>query len=521
MWQRFTERARRVVYFGQEEALLVGAAETDVEHLLLGLIREDDNVAMRILCGMGITQEQIREEIELWMKRGTAIEQEGVQLTPRSKRVIDYAYEEARRLDNNYIGTEHLLLGVIRETGNASDWWKRLSAEGCGADGMLDRLGADLERTRAEVVAFQNADRAEPSAAPAATPVDQGNQCAKRGAERALLGDPASGRAGRLSKAVLQAGSGLWRGRSLISLLDVSSEQIEVLLKHAAIFKALGGEKQEVRFSRPRTLGLLCEEPAMRVGADLETCMAQMSGEWIVLTPAIPQSGKHLSMAEVGRSAANRVDLHAVQASRHETLVELAVGTDVPCINIASDREEPIQALADLLAIQEVIGRLGGHLKLVYFGASNGLLHSLLLACAKVGVNLTAVCPPGHEPAPEYVAEAQRIGAGWTGSGTRIEILGGLEVALIDADVLYIDLQANWGAEGRNSERRKVLASCPVGAEWLAGVRSDVLVLTRLPDDCEPDVAAELRETYYAVRSDQRDNRLHILKALIALMVGL
>jgi ATP-dependent Clp protease ATP-binding subunit ClpC len=145
VWQRFTERARRVVFFAQEEAGRLGENYVSTEHLLLGLVRENDSVAARILDRMGISLGRVRSEIERQVARGDGRLGQDMQLTPRAKRVIDLAYDEARQLNNNYIGTEHLLLGLIRE------------GEGL-AGRVLNKLGVDLERTRREVMALQDAE---------------------------------------------------------------------------------------------------------------------------------------------------------------------------------------------------------------------------------------------------------------------------------------------------------------------------------------------------------------------------
>jgi len=152
MWQRFTERARRVVFFAQEEAGRLGENYVSTEHLLLGLVRENDSVAARILDRMGVSLGRIRSEIERQVTRGDGRLGQDMQLTPRAKRVIDLAYDEARNLNNNYIGTEHLLLGLIRE------------GEGL-AGRVLQKLGVDLERTRREVMNLQDGDQASAPAA--------------------------------------------------------------------------------------------------------------------------------------------------------------------------------------------------------------------------------------------------------------------------------------------------------------------------------------------------------------------
>ena len=143
MWQRFTERARKVVFYAQEEAQKFGEGYVSTEHLLLGLVRESDSVAARVLERLGVSLSRIRAEVEKQLPRGDARPSQDMTLTPRAKRVIDLAYDEARNLNNNYIGTEHLLLGLIRE--------------GDGLAGrVLAKLGVDIERARREVGALQD-----------------------------------------------------------------------------------------------------------------------------------------------------------------------------------------------------------------------------------------------------------------------------------------------------------------------------------------------------------------------------
>ncbi len=145
MWQRFTERARKVVFYAQEEAQKFGESYISTEHLLLGLVRERDCFGAQVLERMGVSLNKIRSEVEKQLPRREHKPTQEMTLTPRAKRVIDLAYDEARNLNNNYIGTEHLLLGLIRE--------------GDGLAGrVLAKLGVELERARREVMALQDSE---------------------------------------------------------------------------------------------------------------------------------------------------------------------------------------------------------------------------------------------------------------------------------------------------------------------------------------------------------------------------
>ncbi|MBS1722817.1 MAG: ATP-dependent Clp protease ATP-binding subunit [Armatimonadetes bacterium] len=142
MWQRFTERARKAVFYAQEEAQRNAEGFVSTEHILLGLLREDENMASNVVARMGVSVDKLRQELEKAMPKGEGKTHSDLSLTPRAKRVIDLAYDEARTLNNNYIGTEHLLLGLVRE------------AEGLAGRTLL-KLGIDLETARREIGAAQ------------------------------------------------------------------------------------------------------------------------------------------------------------------------------------------------------------------------------------------------------------------------------------------------------------------------------------------------------------------------------
>jgi len=137
-FDKFTERARRVLTHAQEEALLFNHNYIGTEHLLLGLIREDKGLGARALARQGVDLNKVRSVVEQIMGRGGRPVSDEIGLTPRAKKAIEFAVDEARRLGHHYIGTEHLLLGLIRE------------GEGIAAD-VLESLGVSLDQTRAEV----------------------------------------------------------------------------------------------------------------------------------------------------------------------------------------------------------------------------------------------------------------------------------------------------------------------------------------------------------------------------------
>src|SRR5271157_4620943 len=134
-FDRFTERARQVLSFAQEEAQRFQHKYIGTEHLILGLVRDNEGVAAKVLANLGVDLNKVRSAVEFIIGRGSRIVLDECGLTPRAKKVIELAVDEARRLNHHYVGTEHLLLGLMRE------------GEGIAA-GVLESLGVNLEKVR-------------------------------------------------------------------------------------------------------------------------------------------------------------------------------------------------------------------------------------------------------------------------------------------------------------------------------------------------------------------------------------
>ncbi|MDR7417214.1 MAG: ATP-dependent Clp protease ATP-binding subunit [Armatimonadota bacterium] len=190
MFERFTERARRVIILAQDEAKRLNHSAVGTEHILLGIVREGEGVASKVLESLGISPERIRAEIEAAIGRGDRAPYEEVAFTPRAKKVLELALDEARRLGHNYIGTEHLLLGLIRE------------GEGVAAR-VLEAMGADLERVRAQVVYLLGEEGTTPYTRPASkTPTldEFGRDLTKMAREGKL--DPVIGREKEIERVI-------------------------------------------------------------------------------------------------------------------------------------------------------------------------------------------------------------------------------------------------------------------------------------------------------------------------------
>ncbi len=142
-FDKFTERARKVLQLAQEEAQRFNHNYIGTEHLLLGLVREGEGVAAKVLGNLGVELNKVRSAVEFIIGRGDRTVAGDIGLTPRAKKVIELSVDEARRLNHHYIGTEHLLLGLVRE------------GEGIAA-GVLESLGVSLDKVRSQVIYVLN-----------------------------------------------------------------------------------------------------------------------------------------------------------------------------------------------------------------------------------------------------------------------------------------------------------------------------------------------------------------------------
>ncbi len=181
MFERFTDRARRVVVLAQEEARMLNHNYIGTEHILLGLIHEGEGVAATALESMDISLDAVRSQVEEIIGRGMAIPTGHIPFTPRAKKVLELSLREAMQLGHNYIGTEHILLGLVRE------------GEGVAAQ-VLEKLGADLNRVRQVVVGLLSggveSERIESETLrSAATPKDQVRRAAERASRARQLAE--------------------------------------------------------------------------------------------------------------------------------------------------------------------------------------------------------------------------------------------------------------------------------------------------------------------------------------------
>jgi ornithine carbamoyltransferase len=287
---------------------------------------------------------------------------------------------------------------------------------------------------------------------------------------------------------------------------------MHALLDTAQYYKA----HREVRPLVGKTLGLLFRKASTRTRVSFMVAMYQLGGEAIDLNPNVIQVGRGESVKDTARVLSRYVDALAIRTFEQAELEEFADYCSIPVINALTDLEHPCQILADLLTMKETFGTLKG-LTMVYIGDGNNIVHSLLLGCAKVGMNLNIATPPGYEPLSTIVARAQEIA---TQTDCTISLLQDPEEAAKDAHALYTDVWASMGQEEEVEIRQRAFAGYQINEDLCALANPTAIVLHCLPAHRGEEISEEAIEGPQSRVWDQAENRLHAQKAILAALLG-
>ena len=305
-------------------------------------------------------------------------------------------------------------------------------------------------------------------------------------------------------------------GMDLISIHDLSVGDVEEILALAADLKV----RQKAGIPHPllagKTLGMIFEKSSTRTRVSFEVGMYQLGGQALFLSSRDLQLGRGEPIADTARVLSRYLDGIMIRTYGHERIEELARWADVPVINALSDLLHPCQALTDLLTIREHKGRLAG-LKMAYVGDGNNMTHSLMYAAAKVGMHFAAATPAGYEP-NENVVQNARADAAETGAS--VTLTHDPKEAVRDADVVVTDTWASMGQEAEHDARTAVFRPYQVNRALLAAADRRAVVMHCLPAYRGEEITADVFESFADVIFDEAENRLHVQKAIMALVMG-
>ena len=303
--------------------------------------------------------------------------------------------------------------------------------------------------------------------------------------------------------------------RDLLSLRDLSFEEIGILLLRAMDLK----EELRKEILHPRlkgkTLGLLFEKASTRTRVSFEVAMAQLGGHSIFLSAYDIQLTRGETIRDTARVLSSYIDGLVIRTFAQSVVEEWARFATIPIINGLTDLHHPCQILSDLMTILERRGNLKG-LKLAYVGDGNNVANSLLEGASKVGMHISIASPKGYQPKDTIVQSAREEAAR---NGSRIEIVTDPKEAARGADVLYTDVWVSMGQELEKKNFREIFAPYQLNRELLDLADPQALVMHCLPAHRDEEITEEVFESKNSVIFQQAENRLHIQKALLEMLL--
>lgn len=325
------------------------------------------------------------------------------------------------------------------------------------------------------------------------------------------------------------------RGKSYLKLLDFTPAEIRYLLDLSKDFKSMKRSGVPHKYLDGKNIVLLFEKTSTRTRCSFEVAGRDLGMGVTYLDPGSSQMGKKESIPDTARVLGRMYDGIEYRGYSQQLVEELAKYSGVPVWNGLTDQFHPTQMLADLLTIEEKLGRLKG-INFTYMGdARNNMGNSLMVACAKMGLNFTACAPKALFPAQELVDTCRAIAAE---NGCTVTLTEDVKEGTANADVIYTDIWVSMGEpEGVWAERISLLTPYQVNAAVMANARDTAIFMHCLPSFhdtrttigadiakkfgiSEMEVTDEVFESKQSVVFDEAENRMHTIKAVMAATLG-
>ncbi len=265
-----------------------------------------------------------------------------------------------------------------------------------------------------------------------------------------------------------------------------------------------------------RFLAMIFEKPSLRTRATFEVGIQSLGGGAIFLDHTGTRLGARESIKDVARNLERWVQGIVARTFEQRIIEELAEHASIPVINALSDRFHPCQALADFFTLEERFGGLRG-LQLAYVGDGNNVCHSLVVAGARVGAHVRVATPAGYEPDAAIVAEARRVVGETQG---KIELFRAAEEAVAGAQAVYTDVWASMGQEHEAAQREAIFAPYQVNEALMALAAPDGVFLHCLPAHRGAEVTDAVMDSPRSIVYDQAENRLHVQKAILLMLLS-
>ncbi|MCP1125049.1 ornithine carbamoyltransferase [Bacillus sp. AFS018417] len=294
--------------------------------------------------------------------------------------------------------------------------------------------------------------------------------------------------------------------KDILTLEELTKEEIIAIIEFAMYVK----KEKTLPLLNGKILGLIFDKHSTRTRVSFEAGMIQLGGHGMFLSGKELQLGRGESIADTAKVLSQYIDGIMIRTFSHAEVEELAKEATIPIINGLTDDHHPCQALADLMTIYEEVNTFQD-IKLAYVGDGNNVCHSLLLASAKVGMNITVATPPGYEADEEIVKRAIEIAKG---TGAKIEVTHNPKEAVKEADFIYTDVWMSMGQEN-SKEKYELFQPYQVNGQLTQYAKSTYRFLHCLPAHREEEVTAAIIDGPQSIVFQQAGNRLHVQKALL------
>ncbi|MBI5098018.1 MAG: ornithine carbamoyltransferase [Nitrospirae bacterium] len=297
--------------------------------------------------------------------------------------------------------------------------------------------------------------------------------------------------------------------KDFLTLLDLTPEELQALLKRAAEFKS--GKDSSACPLIGKSIGLLFNKTSTRTRISFQTGIYQLGAQAIYINTNDLQLGRGETIEDTAKVLSRYLHGIVIRTYEHDTIVTLALNSTIPIINGLTDLHHPCQALADILTIQEKKGRLKD-VRMAYIGDGNNVVNSLIEAAVLTEIDLVLACPHGYEPDKAIYEKARSKGA-------KVKVLANPDEAAKDADVLYTDVWISMGQEKEIERKKKKFEGYQINSRLLSLAKPDAIVMHCLPAHRGEEITDEVIDSPQSVVIDQAENRLHTQKALLEMLV--
>ena len=302
--------------------------------------------------------------------------------------------------------------------------------------------------------------------------------------------------------------------RDLVSTRDLGPSGVDAVLHLAGIMKSRPADFRKALTDRQ--LVMFFEKPSLRTRLTFEAGMVSLGGSAMFVDQTHERIDAREKLSDVAHNLERWVDLIVLRTYSQQTIEGMAEHAGVPVVNALSDLEHPCQALADYLTLLERFGDVNDRC-LAYVGDGNNVAHSLLLTCACLGSSIRVATPPGYAPDPQIVAAAAEIARE---TGAEIRLLTDPHEAVAGADAVYTDAWASMGQEQEADARARIFPPYRVNSELMAEAASHAVFMHCLPAHRGLEVTDAVIDSQQSVVFEQAENRLHVQKAILYLLLG-